>query len=81
MSISNLFKSKAFQEGWQAGKNGKTEIDNPYSDAATEDNLSRGMGASPWWDTAYKPFIDWRKGMIDARRKEVDAYLKGLDHE
>ena len=81
MSLFNLLRSKAYKEGWQASKNGKTEIDNPYADAATIDNLSRDMGASPWWDTDYKPFIDWRYGMIDARRKEVDNYLKELNHD
>lgn len=79
-TILNALKSTAYREGWQAGKDRKWDMNNPYSDQATDDNLRRGMGASPWWDTNYKPFIDWQSGLIDAKnyfyRKEIDAAIK-----
>ena len=66
----NIFKSKEYKEGWQAGKSGGSEIDNTYSEAATSDNLKQSMGASPWWDTNYKPFTDWDQGRHDARYQD-----------
>ena len=75
MSIFNLLKSKAYKQGFQSGKAVENGIDNPYADEATMDNINNGMGASPWWDTRYKPFIDWEHGRIDGRQKDVDAYL------
>lgn len=64
----HFFKSREYKEGWQAGKESKDELDNPYSGEATAHNLQHGMGASPWWDTNYRPFIDWNLGRADARQ-------------
>ena len=62
----NIFKSREYKEGWEAGKSKKKEIDNPYNQAATMDNRDRGMNGSPWWDTNYKPFLEWEKGRLNA---------------
>jgi hypothetical protein len=61
-----FFKSKAFKEGY-------TSVKNPYADAATDHNLKNGLGASPWWDTNYKPFIDWEQG---SSAKSYEKFLK-----
>jgi hypothetical protein len=58
--------SKAYRMGLAAGKAGAGEIDNPFNEQATDDNLRRGMGGSPWWDTKYRPFIMWQQGRSDA---------------
>lgn len=74
----NWFKSKEYKEGWQAGKEGKDELSNPYKDEAMWHNIEHGMGASPWWDTNYKPFIEWDLGRREARQPMVDEYLDRL---
>lgn len=73
--IKRFFASKEYKEGFKAGREGEDSISNPYSDEATRDNWSRGMGTSPWWDTEYKPFIDWECGCRDGKQKAFDAYF------
>lgn len=65
MFLVKFLSSSAYRKGWAAGADKKGEIANPYSQAATLDNLSRGLGASPWWETEYKPFIHWQQGRGD----------------
>lgn len=67
----NFFKSKkfkAYKQGFKAGSANAHELDNPYKDEAIYDNIKRGMGLSPSWDTEYKPFIEWHQGWSDARQ-------------
>lgn len=73
-----LFKSKEYKEGWRAGRKGTDKLDNPYSCDASRHNLKHGMGASPWWETNYKPFIDWNMGRRDALQPEIDECLNRL---
>jgi hypothetical protein len=68
VKLNLMFASKAYRDGWIAAERGAGEINNPYADAATEDNRRRGMGGSPWWDTRYEPFHRWVRGWMDARR-------------
>jgi hypothetical protein len=63
-----FFKSKAFKEGYNSGK---SSLQNPYADVATQQNIREGMGASPWWDTNHKEFWDWDKGF---RKRLIEKY-------
>lgn len=65
------FFSPNYYEGWVAGLQGKSFMKNPYEGEASIDNLHRGIGASPWWDTEYWPFIEWQKEYFDAH-DEID---------
>lgn len=78
MNFFNFFKSKAYKKGFKSGSNNESQLVNPYSDEATQDNWAHGMGTSPWWDTNYKPFIDWNLGWSDGRQPIVDKHLDKL---
>jgi hypothetical protein len=80
--IAFFFKSKAYKEGFRAGEKDAqlTSISNPYSDDATWHNIEHGMGASPWWDTNYQPFIDWNLGRMDAHQPALDKYFEQLSN-
>ena len=74
-----LFKSKEYREGWRAGKEGVSQLDNPYTRDAAYHNLEYCKGKSPWWATDYRPFIDWNHGHRDARQPMIDEYFKQLN--
>jgi hypothetical protein len=71
-----FFKSKAFKDGYNSGG---SELDNPYTEDATIQNLDTGMGASPHWDTNHKAFIDWRLGAGVKRYEQIDWSRFGND--
>jgi hypothetical protein len=74
-------RSKEYKEGFAAAVAGVHSFPNPYNDKATDDNLRRGMGASPYWETRYAPFSRWQKGHSDGDRPRVERVLAEMHPE